>query len=142
MGDFKAPPADGFMYLGSPYSAKDPLVREMRFLEAAEAMRCLLANGIWVYSPIVHCHQLAQIWGLPTDHTFWKQYDNAMISASRGMFVLKLPGWANSLGLKAEIAYAIEIKKSITYLSPGDVLNAAYTYRPNQGPIQPPAEAV
>lgn len=132
----------GYNYLASPYSHPDPYVREQRYLAAASALQTLLANKIWTYSPIVHCHELAKLWGLPGDAEFWKDYDAAMIHAARRLFVLRIPGWNESVGVKGEIKLAIELGKSITYLAPGDILNAAATVIFNPDRPESSAEGV
>lgn len=118
-----------FIYLASPYSHEDPMVKEQRYLAAAEALKTLLLNRIWAYSPIVHCHNLSKIWGLPGDATFWKEYDTAMIRACGGVFVLRLDGWSESVGVKGEIKLASELGKSITYLSPVRLFDDASTVK-------------
>jgi hypothetical protein len=133
---------DGYIYLGSPYSHPDPLVRETRYLQAMQALQTMLACRIWAYSPITHCHELAKIWNMPTDGKFWQEYNFQMLRSSKGLFVLKLEGWAKSEGLREEIAYTTDLNKTITFLSPGDVLHAAYIHRPNQDSAQPPAAGI
>lgn len=132
----------GYKYLASPYSDPDPLVREQRYLAAATALHTLLDNRIWTYSPIVHCHELAKLWGMPTDAEFWKEYDAAMIAGSNGIFVLRLEGWAKSVGVTGEIKLASELNKSITYLMPGSLFDAASTVILNQDPSKPSAEGI
>ena len=112
----------GFEYLASPYTHSDPLVREQRYLRTLEATSILLKNGIWVYSPIVHCHHMSQVFGLPYDAAFWAAYNEEMLRASAGVLVLRLEGWHISVGVKEEIQLAIRINKPLNYLS-GD-LNA------------------
>lgn len=130
------------MYLGTPYSHPEPMTREIRYLQAADALNTLLQNKIWTYSPIVHCHELAKLFSLPKDAAFWLEYNITMLRGSAGLFVLKLEGWAQSIGLKGEIAYAAEQGKTITYLSPGDVLHAAYIHHSNQDPAKPSAARI
>lgn len=132
----------GFKYLASPYSDPDPMIREQRYLAAASALQTLLSNKIWAYSPIVHCHELSKLWGLPSDAEFWRDYDAAMIRASDGIFVLRLDGWAKSIGVTGEIKLASELNKSITYLMPGSLFDAASTVVLNQDPSKSSAEGI
>lgn len=120
-----------YKYLASPYTDSDPMVREQRFLAAAACLRHLLACKIWTYSPIVHCHELAKLWGMPHDAAFWQEYDAAMIRGSSGIFVLMLPGWAKSTGVKGEIALTAELGKTITYIS-GETFDAQVTTGPDK----------
>lgn len=111
----------GYIYLASPYTDPDPLIREIRYLAAASALRTMLRNNIWTYSPIVHCHHLSQIWKMPHDAAFWLEYDQTMIRGARSVTVLCLPGWQRSVGVKGEIEYSLSLGKQISYLqSSGD----------------------
>lgn len=132
----------GYKYLASPYSHKDPLTRELRYLAAAGALQTLLANRIWTYSPIVHCHELAKLWEMPSDAEFWAEYDETMVCASTGIFVLMIEGWAKSVGVTGEIKLAAELGKTITYLTPGDILNAASSCTINHDSRQPSAKGI
>lgn len=96
-------------YLGSPYSDPDPYVREERYLRASKVLTELLAQRIWTYSPIVHCHELAKIGGLPIEADFWTEYDFHMLSLSNELFVLRIEGWDKSVGLAAEIKKAVQL---------------------------------
>lgn len=101
----------GYTYLASPFTHKDPLVREMRFLAAEHATNWLLQNRVWTYSPIVHCHSMAKTYNLPHDAAFWDEYDKTMLSSARDMLVLRYEGWEKSKGVTSEIEFADQIKK-------------------------------
>ena len=105
-----------FDYLGSPYSHKDPFVREYRYLQAMQRVSHLLKNNFWVYSPIVHCHELKKIVELPHEHDFWLAYDLVMLEKARALQVLCLPNWQDSLGLGIEIRHAKAVGKPIYYV--------------------------
>lgn len=106
----------GYIYLASPYSHPDSSTRYERYLSAANAARTLLQNKLWVYSPIVHCHDMSERWGLPFDAEFWREYDRCMVQSSREIFVLCLSGWEQSVGVAGEIRLAAELSKPVTYL--------------------------
>lgn len=129
---------ESYDYLASPYTDPDPLVREMRYLRVLEVTSILLKNGIFVYSPIVHCHHMSQVFSLPTDAEWWKAYDSCMIRNCRALQVLRLEGWARSVGVRGEIELAAKLGKTITYIS-GD-LNAAAAVTINPDRKEPPAE--
>ena len=95
-----------YIYLASPYSDPSPAVREERFFATERATAWLLRERIWVYSPIVHCHALALRYGLPTDAGFWQEYNFAMLRGAAALWLLKLSGWENSIGMRSEIAFA------------------------------------
>lgn len=129
---------ESYDYLASPYTDPDPLVREMRYLRVLEVTSILLKNGIFVYSPIVHCHHMSQVFSLPTDAEWWKEYDSCMIRNCRALQVLRLEGWARSVGVRGEIELAAKLGKTITYIS-GD-LNAAAAVTINPDRKESPAE--
>lgn len=130
---------NGYFYLASPYSDPEPLVREQRYLLAAQALRTLLRNGLYSYSPIVHCHELAKIWDMPRESNFWDGYNYQMLKSSAGLFVLRLPRWNHSVGVKKEIVWAIELKLSISYLSPEGGLDVTVEAGANRNPGGAPA---
>ena len=106
------------IYLASPYSHVDPAIREQRYLGALAALKKLLDQGRWTYSPIVHCHDLSIRFDLAWDAKFWEQYDRHMIRSARTVIVLTLPGWDVSVGVAAERAYAERLGMSIEMMEP------------------------
>lgn len=96
----------GFAYLGQPYSDPSPEVMHERYKLGTIAAASLLKQGIAVYSPIVHCHQLALIADLPTDADFWSHYNQSMLEKADALYTLCLWGWKNSVGLMGERAFA------------------------------------
>jgi len=105
-----------FIYLASPYTDPSPLVRQARYQQVAEVTAQILTQSLAIYSPIVHCHELAKRYALPKDFTFWSRYNYAMLIESSGLFVLELEGWKNSKGVQGEVDFAIQKGIPITYL--------------------------
>jgi hypothetical protein len=68
-----------------------------------------------VFSPIVHCHEIADRFGLPGDFSFWKDYNERMLSVCDALCVLMLDGWSVSPGVNAEIIFAQSLDKPIIY---------------------------
>lgn len=109
------------IYLATPYTSYDPdhekafAVQRERYLKARAAQIELLSVGTHVYSPIVACHYLTGILG----HTFqdWQAYNYNLIDRCDELWVLRLPGWDNSVGVLAEIHYALEHNKPVSYLN-------------------------
>jgi len=95
-----------FFYIASPYTHKEASVREKRFKEAMKFTAALMKLEIPCYSPIVHCHELANTYELPTTFDYWIKMNHAMIDVSLGVVVLKLDGWDTSKGVADEIEYA------------------------------------
>jgi len=95
-----------FIYLASPYSDPSKLVRHQRYLDARTATALLMKKGLPIFSPIVHCHELAVAHHLPKDFAFWQNDDKAMLAEATSLWVLQLPGWSDSKGVKWEISFA------------------------------------
>lgn len=96
-----------YIYIGSPYTDKSKLVQHKRYLQVSEVVADMLCKGVHVYSPIVHCHELAKKFRLPGDFDFWCKYNYAMLEQASHFHILELDGWNDSKGLKAEIKFAL-----------------------------------
>lgn len=107
-----------YWYIASPYSDPDPKVSEQRYRAALRATHWCLTHDMIVFSPIVHCHEMAIIYGMPTDFRFWKAYNNAMISGSSGLLVLEIEGWQQSAGVSAEREIAVKAGLPVGHLLP------------------------
>lgn len=103
------------IYLASPYSANPEALHAQTLTATAE----LVASGHVIFSPIVHCHPLAQQIALPTDFAFWQNYCLGMLERARELWVLTLPGWRDSKGVRAEIAFARKRRIPIFKFTPG-----------------------
>jgi nucleoside 2-deoxyribosyltransferase len=105
------------VYLSSPYSHPDHIVREERFRAACEAAAKLMRLGFVVFSPVVHSHPIANC-GLPTEWAFWERQDRDFLERCDEVIVLTLDGWSESIGVQAELQIAEELGKPVRYLSP------------------------
>ncbi len=101
------------MYLASPYTHPDKAIQHLRYLAARETAAHLMRNGTLVFSPIVHCHWMAVLHGLPGSIEFWRDYDFAMIEALPRFSILKLPGWVASKGIEEERTFALSLGREI-----------------------------
>ena len=110
----KTPQPAGYWYLGQPYSG----AREDRYTCALAACAKLTLANVYVYSPIVHWHVVAERHSLPFDARFWWGFNQTMLVRSCGLVVFKLPGWEQSTGLSQEIGYALDIKLPIAHMLP------------------------
>lgn len=95
------------IYLASPYSHPDAAVRQKRFEAACRAAATLLRAGLPVFSPVAHSHPIA-MHGVPTTWDFWKQIDREYLRRCSSVFVLLMPGWETSVGVKAEMEFALK----------------------------------
>jgi len=107
------------IYLASPYSHPDPLVREARFDGACRATADLVHAGRAVFSPIVHGHPLVRF-GLPTDWAFWQRFDTEHLWRCDEVLVLQIDGWRESEGVRAEVELARAMGKRVEFLAVED----------------------
>lgn len=105
-----------FTYLASPYSHDDPLVREKRYLAALEVVHDQFLLSHWIYSPIVHCHEMAKVFEVKKPSADWRAYNFAMLKAATRLWVLKLPGWQDSTGVQDEMLYAEALQMPIVLI--------------------------
>ena len=95
------------IYLASPYSGTLEQMQD-RFERTGKVVAKLLTAEMFVYSPIVHCHEIAQKYSMPKTFDFWAAYNLHMLSLAEKLYVLKLPDWDISKGVNAEIDFALE----------------------------------
>lgn len=97
------------IYLASPYSHKDPLIVRTRFLLVEQATAALIKQGHFVWSPIVHCHEMATKYAMPTDADFWKSYNFDFIRRADAVWLLAISGWDQSRGVAMELDIARDL---------------------------------
>jgi hypothetical protein len=98
---------EGFIYLASPYSHDDPSVQFTRFIENSEVAARLFQEGVIVFAPIIQSPCMSHYGNLKdTDWDTWARFDKAIIAQSKGIYVINLPGWRESVGVTAEMHYA------------------------------------
>lgn len=107
-----------FIYLASPYTSHDPAIEHERFLQTEAFVAQHLEQSFHMYSPIVHCHELARKYSLPRDADFWRRYNFSILSCASSLWVLELPGWEFSRGISAETAFARECSIPIHNITP------------------------
>lgn len=104
------------IYLASPYNGT-PEVMQVRY-EATRAVTArLLSIGHMIYSPIVHCHDLALHHELPKHFPFWRTYNLHFLDKADELWVHQLPGWNDSYGVNEEVLHwRLTRREPITYL--------------------------
>ena len=105
------------IYLASPYTHPDPVVREQRFKAVCRMAAELMRRGVILYSPIAHSHPISEF-GLPTEWEYWETADREHLNHCDELVVLMLEGWRESRGVQAEIRIAQELDKPVRYLDP------------------------
>jgi hypothetical protein len=93
------------IYLATPFSDPDPAVRLLRYQQALDFVAHSYRKGHNLYSPIVYGFPIAKILG-NGDWSFWERFDLDTLSRCDELWVLRLPGWDKSRGVRAEIEYA------------------------------------
>ena len=104
------------IYLASPYSHKTTDVIEKRFKQVAETTAKLMIEGYYIFSPILNSHYLSITHGLAGDWNYWKTFDELIISKCAELWVLKIDGWQESVGVSAEIKIAEEFNLPVKYI--------------------------
>lgn len=105
-----------FIYVASPYSSPDREVEISRYEKVMEFMteRVNEKPSEVLYSPILHCHDWAERFTLSKDAAWWRRHNLSILQRASGLFLLTLPGWQESKGVKVEIDFAIDLYLPIT----------------------------
>ena len=106
---------DSYIYLASPYTHSLKWMQEERYKKTLDFVAQEINKGFVIFSPIVHCHYLHALYGMPADIAFWKDFDTKMVANAAELWVLRLSGWEHSGGIKFEIALAQELGLPIEY---------------------------
>ena len=105
------------VYLAVPYSHKDPAVEQYRFDTVNRVAADLMKRGYAVFSPITQSVVLKQVGDLPKTWDYWKQIDTVFLKRCDILVVLMLDGWAQSVGVQAEIEIAKANSIPIFYIT-------------------------
>jgi hypothetical protein len=93
-------------YLASPISTSDPLQLWGRYESASMALARLITAGYLCYSPMTHWMSAVATWHLPMDWKFWEPISLGFLRRCDALIILRLDGWEQSTGMKAEISWA------------------------------------
>lgn len=104
------------IYLAVPYSHPDAAVRQERFELANAKAADLMNQGYIVFSPISHSHPIAVQGTLPLDFEFWQAMNESFIEWCDKMFVCKIDGWEESVGIKGEIRIADSLGREVLFI--------------------------
>lgn len=111
-----------FIYLASPYSSPDPDLMQKRYEVTRAHVAAALRAGVTMFSPIVHCHPLANAHTLPVDFDFWQVHNEAMLAEASDLYILTLSGWKTSKGVIAELYFARQRGIPVRLVSPEEDL--------------------
>jgi hypothetical protein len=101
------------IYLASPYSCKDSFAMTSRYRLALRATVDLMKRGELVFSPITYGHALETKAQTTFPYDYWLKWSRAMLSGSSKIYVLTIPGWEESLGVKEEVTLAHAMGKPV-----------------------------
>ena len=113
-----------YFYLASPYTSRKKkkkdrgLEQDLRYGIALRATHKLHMQGLVVFSPIVHYHNIALYSNLPGTYEYWKDVNATYIKRSNGLFVLTINGWKQSVGVQDEIKLARSLRLPVFYYDP------------------------
>jgi Domain of unknown function (DUF1937)./MazG nucleotide pyrophosphohydrolase domain. len=121
-GSFKDQRDIPYIYLASPYKHDDQRVMNARYQLALQFTAFHVLNGGHVYSPIVHNHYInslsLRVNSTPKHWDFWHSYDKNVLGRSDKLWVLRLPGWDKSEGVREETAFARRLGITVEYVDP------------------------
>ena len=108
-------------YVASPYSHRDPGVMQWRTNQAAAFSTWLIKRGLcYPLSPIQKWGPYAEVLSLPTDASSWTACNRAYFDACAMMYLLKLDGWRESVGVEMELHWARDRRLTIIGASVAD----------------------
>lgn len=107
-------------YLAQAYSHELPEVRETRFQLAVAAVHRLEREfpGVLVYSPIIHYHHTAVVFGAATDAEFYALRNMAMLERCDMLILLDDEAAGSSKGVAQELRWAESLAIPIIRTNP------------------------
>src|SRR5574341_1554811 len=108
---------EGFIYLATPYSSTDEVIRKGRTILAVKHAAKLIKEGNNVFCPIAYNVGLCKYSDVPMDDSpFWMNQDKAFLKKCSKLVVVKMWGWEHSKGILEEIELAKELGIPIEYI--------------------------
>ena len=103
------------MYVASPYSHPERQIERARYISVMEFMTWLTRHSDVVpFSPILHCHDWADLSDLPKDAAWWRKQNSCMLRNASGMYILLIEGWEESTGVTQERQLARDLALPVT----------------------------
>ena len=109
------------IYLASPYSHPDRLVKSLRYTRAVEAAAYLTSQGHHVFAPIAASHPVAECHELPGDFEYWRAWNYSFIDRwATHLYILAIPGWDDSKGVCGEYDRAKGLHLGLCLMHPAE----------------------
>ena len=106
------------IYLAGPYTHDDPKIREERFEALTKKAAELMLDGYVVFSPITYGHTISERHTLPDSWEWWRGQCFGILRHASRLIVLRLSGYSDSVGVNAEIKFALSIGLDIEWVDP------------------------
>ena len=116
------------IFVSSPYTHADPAITEQRVRDVTAFVHNRLLAGEMAISPIVYGHSIVVLHELPGTYEFWESFCLSLLHPADKMYVLCLPGWDVSTGMKGELEFALEMQMEIEYVVPTSDAEVPYQY--------------
>lgn len=114
-----------YSYVALPYSSgtdyRFPHKEERKKFRYRMALRYIYwaaSRGEHVICTIAMTHEPAELYGMPDDAGYWYDFNLAVIEKAASVTLLMLPGWKDSMGVRAELELAQSLKLPIRYITP------------------------
>jgi len=111
------------IYLAAPYTHPDLATRNWRYQRAKQALFALWDAEEAACCPIILGHEYEQRQRTrpgEKPHAFWMLMARAQLSSCTRLYVLTLPGWDTSLGVREEVALAYGMGRPVQGYAPFD----------------------
>lgn len=109
------------IYVAAPYNHLDSSVVQLRIEQLYEYLGILMMDGNHATSPLFMHEIVTRFKDIPTSYTYWETYCLHTLNLCDEMYVLKLPGWESSKGVRAEIDFCERNLIPITYVDFGEI---------------------
>jgi hypothetical protein len=107
------------IFLSAPYNDPDSAVMEDRVKKVAIVASQIERSGKGhVIAPNLSNHLMVKHGHVPRETSWWASQFLTLLSRCDELWVLKLPGWDRSVGVKQEIDHAAKNHIKIRYLDP------------------------
>lgn len=110
------------IYLASPFTHKSKWIMKLRWAIITALGAKLVSLGYHIFGPITESHAYDEFGVGQHGWDFWQAHDHLMIEKCDELWVVKMKGWKESLGVNAEIAYALSQDKQVFYIDPEEYL--------------------